>query len=337
MKFFTIADIAELCKISKKSVWRAIKANHLHARKVAGQWISDEADLQNFINRYQNFIIEGAVTVPGQIESNQSGQSQVEAKPVTVNIDNEKSATPGTVDSEDADITETIKNAELHVAHWNIFSPTKCHNRNVHLYGLVKDKTEKLMFESNNDLKSNLLSVRIFFYLHDQKLIKGIKALPLTDYIKRNYHLIYNYPQLTTDEEEDLDQAMKLQVIHCLSCKKLTRTPGPLKKYGCPKCGEPKDIEIEYHAIKDEDMEEYPVLKKFDDQYHDILKRSQKQVQARKREDEMRWIKEMQLDKRYLSPEENSNMLDWSIVGDIYDLKNAVYDPEYLKRLGIGE
>ena len=36
-------------------------------------------------------------------------------------------------------------------------------------------------------------------------------------------------------------------------------------------------------------------------------------------------------------PKEKQNMLDWLIVGDIYDLKNEAYDPEYLNRLEIGE
>ncbi len=344
MKFYTVAEIAKKCKLSEKTIRREIKANRLHARKIGGQWRIAEADFQKWINRYQNFTPENPVAVPGQLEANPSANPQsdksvlqAENEPNLANTNNEKPGKPSASDDEEVDDTETTKNAELYIAHWYKISHNKCHARNGHLEDSIKDKVEQLMRESNNDLKGNLLAVRIFFFLHDQKLIKGSRTLPITDYIKQKYHSIYYYPQLTKEEEEELDQAMEAQEIYCRRCDKITRVPRQPEKPGCPKCGEPKEIDVERHAIKDDDMGTYPVLKLFDDIYHDILKRSQKQIQTRKREEYMAWLKKNQMDKRYMKPEENPNILDWSIVGEIYNMKNEVYDPEYLNRLQIGE
>ena len=343
MKFYTIAEIAKKCKLSEKTIRREIKANRLHARKIAGQWRITEADYQDWIDRYQNFIPENT-TAPGQFETNPStnpqpdkSAPQAENEPNLANTDNEKPGKPSASDDEEVDDNETTKNAELYIAHWYKISHNKRHARNGHLEDSIKDKVEQLIRESNNDLKDNLLTVRIFFYLHDQKLIKGNRALPLADYIKRNYHLIYTYPQLTEEEEKDLDRAMEAQEIHCRRCDKITRFPRPPEKYACSKCGELKEMDIEHQAIKDDDMGAYPVLKLFTDKYHDILIRSQKQIQTRKREDYKLVLKKKQMDKRYMKPEENPNTLDWTIVGGMYDMKNEVYDPEYLKSLGIGE
>jgi hypothetical protein len=339
MKYYSINQVAEICGMNRKTITSEIKKGHLVAKRRIGRYWVEETDLKNWDDRNNISTLKNAVVAPGQPDPNKLSSRQpdkivpqAEVELNRANTVNEKPGKPVAVDYEEADDSEIIKNAELFVAHWNKFSPTKCYTKDGHLDGLIKDKIEQLMRESNNDLTRNLLSVRIFFYLHYRKLIRGSMALPLTDYIKRNYHLIYAYPELTPEQEEDLDRVMEAYEINCLRCKKPTYVPGPREKHECPKCGERKEIEIRLHAVKDDGMETCKALRLFDDKYHALLKRSQKQIQASEREGKKRWIKGMGLDRRYLKWEEDPNTLDWSIVGDIYDLKNEVYDPEYLKR-----
>jgi len=51
-KLFTLSEIANLLKVSTRTVVRYIKAHKLGATKI-GQWRIREGDLQKFLNKYQ--------------------------------------------------------------------------------------------------------------------------------------------------------------------------------------------------------------------------------------------------------------------------------------------
>jgi excisionase family DNA binding protein len=48
-KLYTIQEVADILKVSKKSVYRYIKSGKLKAKKI-GQWRIRKSDLEKFIN-----------------------------------------------------------------------------------------------------------------------------------------------------------------------------------------------------------------------------------------------------------------------------------------------
>ncbi len=48
--YFTVAEIAEMCKCSKRTVYRMIESG-LPAHRIGHSWLIVEADFQEFMNR----------------------------------------------------------------------------------------------------------------------------------------------------------------------------------------------------------------------------------------------------------------------------------------------
>ncbi|WP_035571363.1 DNA cytosine methyltransferase [Halonatronum saccharophilum] len=51
MKFYTIKEIAEICKVSQKTVRRQISADFLKAKKIGNQWRIKEEDFKNWVDK----------------------------------------------------------------------------------------------------------------------------------------------------------------------------------------------------------------------------------------------------------------------------------------------
>lgn len=53
-KLYTLQEVAEILKLSTKSIYRYIESQKLKASKVGGQWRISKKDLSLFIERTKN-------------------------------------------------------------------------------------------------------------------------------------------------------------------------------------------------------------------------------------------------------------------------------------------
>ncbi len=51
MKFYTIEEISQICKVSQKTIRRQIAANFLKAKKIGNQWRIEEKDFEKWVNK----------------------------------------------------------------------------------------------------------------------------------------------------------------------------------------------------------------------------------------------------------------------------------------------
>ncbi len=337
MKFYTIKEIAIMVKLNEKTVWREIKAGRLKAQQIVGQWRVEETDLLNWINQSA-----GAGTPVADI--NKIGADQSVGPPINNTADlqkmtaaQESSANVSTgalaeANSEESIDIETSRNAELFVKHWNKYSPVKYKFKNGHLDDPTKRIAERFMRQVDNDLKSNLLTLRIFFLLHEKRLLRGSPAIILQDYIKRGYYLAFACPELNAAQEKELDEAMDIKEVSCRKCDNISRIEKVTQNMKCPGCKQSGWTEFIYRAIRDYDMEAYPVLKLFNDIYNVYLVRSQKRILNQLWNDSRSFM--MTKKRSKIGPQGFADDLppetrDWSIICDIYDIRNEIFDPKY--------
>jgi hypothetical protein len=346
MKYYSINEVAEICGMNRKTIMSEIKKGHLVAKRRIGRYWVEETDLKNWDDRYDNSTSKNTVVAPGQpdpikLSSPQPDISipQAEIQPNSSNTTIEKSAEPAGIGQEKEGDTETGKNAKIFVKYWNFYSPVKYLTPDGNLPESIINMVERFMSENNIDLKHSLLTIRIFFYLFDNNLLKiNRAAITLKQYFKREYHIIFAFPKLSSEEEKELETALASHEIFCYHCEEFTHGDGPPIEHKCSKCGRSDEIETRYQAIEESTMKKYPVLKLFYDKYQVYLKRAQGKIRARQQKESQEWRKEMDKHKYKVKvkdkdKDEDEDKLDWSIIADMNDFKKEIYDEQYAQEM----
>jgi excisionase family DNA binding protein len=299
IQFYTISEIAKLCKLSERTILRQIEAGKLIARRLGGQWRIEEADFYNWLNQ-GNITSENALIAPNHSDqvipaSPQPEKSipQTKIKPGKVDSGEGNSGKYTDVKQEKTYDEEVAENAEKFVAYWNQDSTVKYKlTLDGHLHQSIKHTVERLITENNDDLKDCLLTMRIFFYFCKENLLKLRRPLTIRQYIQREFPLILNYPNITEAEEKQLEPLLIQQDITCNCCGLTTRIEGPLEKRQCPN---PKccafDVIVSDTIIEVSDIINYPALQLFYHKYKPLI-----QVE------------------------------DWSMVRDLYKIKKEIYN-----------
>jgi phage FluMu protein Com len=358
LQYYSVSKAAKMCGMNRKTIIREIKKGHLPAVQRLGRYWIEETDLKNWDERNYNSDLKNAVLAPGQSDPNKlsshqpdKNKSQTEIQPNSSNTTIEEPGKPAGGGQEKEGATETRKNAEEYLKYWNSYSPVKYLTPDGHLPESTINMVERFMSENNIDLKHGILTIRIFFYLFDNNLLKINRAgITLKEYFKREYYLIFAFPKLTPEEEKELDTALESHEIHCYHCNELTHGDGPLIERKCPKCGMSDEIEIREQAIEESTMKKYPVLKLFYDKYYVYLKRSQAKIRAWEQKEKQEWYREVKenMYQAYAKDEDRNKImdkvkdrikdkdedkLDWSIIADMNSFKREIYDEEYAQEI----